>query len=196
MTSQAQVSDTMPAFPDMLVNPFESLLDYLPDYHKSPILSDGTIRCGETEFPIHKIIICAQSKFFLNAFTGEWKESSGNVLSLDGDEVSTVEAMLRFFYTFDYDASAATNGNTSPMVFNVKVYSVADKYDIPTLRVQAKEKFQKAVETCWDMDDFPYAIAEVYSSTPPNDKDLRSVVVAVACEHMQDLCAKKYSLTS
>lgn len=99
--------------------------------------------------------------------------------------------MLRFLYTFDYDASAAMNGNASPMVFNVKVYSIADKYDIPALRAQAKEKFQKAVEICWDMDDFPHAIAEVYSSTPPNDKDLRNIVVAVACEHIQGLLRKQ-----
>lgn len=52
------------------------------------------------------------------------------------------------------------------MIFNARVYGIADKYDVPALKSQAKEKFEKVVETCWDMDDFPHAIAEVYSSTP------------------------------
>ncbi|KAF2106549.1 hypothetical protein BDV96DRAFT_590806 [Lophiotrema nucula] len=56
--------------------------------------------------------------------------------------------MLQFLYTFDYDSSGRAENSSSPMVFNVKVYSIADKYDIPALKSQAKHKFETTVGTC------------------------------------------------
>ena len=44
-----------------------------PRYYDSPKLSDGTITCAGKEFRIHKIVLSAQSKFFSNAFEGDWK---------------------------------------------------------------------------------------------------------------------------
>lgn len=99
--------------------------------------------------------------------------------------------MLQFLYSFDYDASGSATGIASPMVFNVKVYSIADNYEIPALKTIASQKFKESVKTCWNMDDFPPAIAEVYGSTPPNDQGLRSVIVDVACEHITELLQKQ-----
>jgi speckle-type POZ protein len=56
--------------------------------------------------------------------------------------------MLHFMYLFDYDASGSDQAPVSPMIFNVKVYSIADKYDVPMLKSQAREKFEKVVKTC------------------------------------------------
>ena len=64
--------------------------------------------------------------------------------------------MLNFMYRFDYDAGGIDQALVSPMIFNVKVYSIADKYDVQMLKSQAKEKFKKVVKTCWNMDDFLY----------------------------------------
>lgn len=94
-------------------------------------------------------------------------------------------------YTFDYDASGSTDTSVSPMVFNVKVYSVADKYDVPELKRESEQKFAKAVETCWNMDDFPHAVAQVYSSTPPRDEGPRKIVVDVSCNHVNKLLTKQ-----
>jgi len=102
-----------------------------------------------------------------------------------------VEAMLQFVYTFDYDASGGAEGSASPMVFNVKVYSIADKYDVPALKSKARQKFETAVETCWNMDDFPDAVAEVYKSTLSVDRGLRNVVVNAACKHIGQLLSKQ-----
>lgn len=102
-----------------------------------------------------------------------------------------VEAMLQFMYTSDYDASCSADNSASPMVSSVKVYSIADKYDVPALKSQAKEKFKTAVETCWTMDDFPYAIAEVYNSTTSIDRGLRNVVVDIASKHVNQLLSKQ-----
>jgi len=102
------------------------------------------------------------------------------VIELKEDDFRVVEAMLHFMYRFDYDGSGNDQGRVSPMLFNVQVYGIADKYGILALKSVAKEKFDKAVRTCWDMDDFAHVITEIYSSTPSTDRGLRDTVVDVA----------------
>jgi speckle-type POZ protein len=48
-------------------------------------------------------------------------------------------------YTFDYDSSSRGENSNSPIVFNVRVYSIADKYDVQALKKQAKRKFKDTV---------------------------------------------------
>lgn len=92
-------------------------------------------------------------------------------------------------YRFDYDAS--DQDEVPPTVFNAKVYGIADKYDVATLKLQAKEKFKQAAETRWRMDDFPHAITEVYSSTPATDRGLRDMVIRVVCGHIDVFLEKQ-----
>jgi len=95
--------------------------------------------------------------------------------------------MIHFFYGFNYDSSGSDQGRTSPMLFNVKVYQIGDKYGIPSLKEQAKEKFSVAITTCWEMDDFPVAIASAYSTTSSADRGLRDLLVSTSLEHINDL---------
>jgi speckle-type POZ protein len=99
--------------------------------------------------------------------------------------------MLNFMYFFDYGASGSDRARPSPMIFNIKVYSIADKYDVVALKSRAKEKFEKAAKSCWDMEDFPLAISEVYSSTPATDRGLRDLVVEIVCTHIDALLVKQ-----
>lgn len=99
--------------------------------------------------------------------------------------------MLHFMYTFDYTVSGNNQERASPMIFNVEVYSIADKYCILGLKTRAKKKFDKAVKTCWDMDDFAHAITEVYSSTPSTDRGLRDTIVEVARKNISTLLQKE-----
>jgi speckle-type POZ protein len=99
--------------------------------------------------------------------------------------------MLNFMYLFNYDASGGDQARASPMIFNAKVYSIADKYDVVALKSQAKEKFEKAAESCWNMEDFPPAISEVYSSTPATDRGLRGLVVDISYTHIDALLARQ-----
>ncbi len=58
---------------------------------------------------------------------------------------------------------------------------------IPTLKDLAKEKFRSAINTSWAMDDFPLTVAEVYSSTPEDDRGLRDLTVKVADTNIKRL---------
>jgi DNA-directed RNA polymerase subunit RPC12/RpoP len=73
------------------------------------------------------------------------------------------------------------------MLFNVKVYHIADKYNIPQSKDIAKEKFKTAVKACWQMDDFPITITEVYRGTLKTDQGLRDPVVIISAEHIGQL---------
>lgn len=94
-------------------------------------------------------------------------------------------------YRFDYEVGSSDQSPMSPLIFHVKVYSIADKYDVPMLKSLARGKFEKAVKTCWDMDDLPHAITEIYSSTPRTDRGLRELVVETVCKHKDTLMEKQ-----
>ena len=59
-----------------------------------------------------------------------------------------VEAILKFMYMFNYEAINSAENSLLLIVFNVKVYSIAEKYNILALKIQAKQKFQTVAETC------------------------------------------------
>lgn len=98
--------------------------------------------------------------------------------------------MLHFMYSFDYDGSGNDQERMSLMVFNVEVYAIAEKYDVVALKLRAEEKFDKAVRTCWDMEDLVHCVIDIYNSTPFTDRGLRDIVVDVAHEHIAVLLEK------
>lgn len=97
--------------------------------------------------------------------------------------------MINFMYGRDYDSSGNSSGRISPILFNIKVYQVADKYGIETLKRLSKEKFDQVASTCWDMDDFPHAITEVYIES--SHAELQDTIATVAHQHVRELLKKK-----
>ncbi|KAG5292974.1 BTB/POZ domain-containing protein [Histoplasma ohiense] len=155
-------------------------------FHSSKF-TDITIQAGEEEFKVHKLILSGQSEYFSRMFSAEWKETATDIIKLE-DDPRTIEAMLRFMYGLDYDSSS--QGRTSPMLFDSKVYVAADYYGIPELKEKAKAKFEVAVHACWDMDDFPITIVEVYSRTLRMDRNLRNILANTAKDHFKLLLKK------
>ncbi|RYP71327.1 hypothetical protein DL771_004904 [Monosporascus sp. 5C6A] len=133
---------------------FDSFRSSLKNYFNADTFSDATVSCNGREF----------------------KESDSGQIDLKEVDDNVVEAMLYFMYHFDYN----NVHGASTMIFNAQVYSLADKYIIPSLKSQAREKFETAISTGWAMDDFPLAIAEVYNSTPDSDRGLRDLTVKIA----------------
>ena len=98
--------------------------------------------------------------------------------------------MVYFMYGFNYDSSGSDQGRISPMLFNTRVYQIGDKYDVPKLKEQARVKFSNAIETCWEMDDFPVAIASAYSTTTSADRGLRDLLISTSLKHINVLLKK------
>ncbi|PYI33038.1 POZ domain-containing protein [Aspergillus indologenus CBS 114.80] len=167
------------------------LLASIKNYYSSSEFSDLTVHTLDQDFQVHRVVVCGQSEYFSRLFQGTWPEAKENEIHLKEDDPRAIEAMFQFMYGFEYDSSGSDQGRTSPMLLNVKVYQVADKYQVPKLKDRAREKFKAIVETCWQMDDFPVAIEEAYKRTTKEDRSLRDILVRTSQEHIGELEASE-----
>ncbi|OGM45159.1 BTB/POZ domain protein [Aspergillus bombycis] len=130
-----------------------------------------TICTADQEFKVHRLFVCGQSVYFSRLFKGNWTESVDNTIQLKSDDPRAVEAMVHFMYGFEYDSSGSNLGRVSPMLFNINVYQVADKFGVPQLKQKAKNKFE--------------AISEAYQRTHKEDRGLRDILVRISHEHLE-----------
>ncbi|KAM6516975.1 hypothetical protein FSOLCH5_007923 [Fusarium solani] len=172
----------------MASEPFDRFRSSLKSYFNQSILSDLSVTCDGQTFKVHRLILCAHSKYFSKQLNGPWKESSEQVINIQDFDVGVVEAMLHFMYNFDY-----TNVNgTSSMVFEAQVYQIADKYGIDSLKEHATKRFGAALDIGWPMDDFPLAITVAYTTSPLGDRGLRDLIIETSSQHIDDLLDKGY----
>ncbi|EFR02047.1 BTB/POZ domain-containing protein [Nannizzia gypsea CBS 118893] len=148
-------------------------------FFDSSKFTDFTIQTAEDDFKVHK-----------RPAANDSQETAKNVIDLSKDDPYTIKAMVRFIYETDYDGSGSNRGRISPMLFNARMYEVAERYSIPHLKERAKGKFTDAVHTYWDMDDFSPAIIEVYTSTPSTNRGLRDIISQTAFQHIGSLLHK------
>lgn len=73
----------------------------------------------------------------------------------------------------------------SHLLVHTRVYALAEKYDIPSLKALALRKFEVAMACHYDAPEFADAIEEVYCSTIDNDRGLRSLVLEALRCHPQ-----------
>lgn len=62
---------------------------------------------------------------------------------------------------------------------------MAEKYDIPALKMLAKSKFETSMACFYDSPEFADAIDEVYRSTIDTDRGLRDVCLQAFRSHPQ-----------
>lgn len=66
------------------------------------------------------------------------------------------------------------------MALPLRLYIMADKYDVPALRLLARDRFYRAIELEWEhADSFPDIVDELYLGTPQNDTAMREIVCRV-----------------
>lgn len=185
--------------------PIEPLLAGIRSSLTSGYFSDLKIFSENQEFKVHRLVVCTQSEYFYRLLGGEWAETINKEIYLKEDHPHAVEAMIRFLYGIDYDSKSSLQSSSgfqnsssdeknsteyaqlSPILLNVMVYQLGDKYIIPQLKLQAKEKFEKLLKTSWAADDFPIAITEAYERTTKDDRGLRDPLVAITHEHFDVL---------
>lgn len=149
------------------------------------------IRCEGKDFAVHKLVLFSHSQYFAKQLDGPWKVcytcfvSSNELMTNDGQEgfekainiedfeIGVVEAMVHFMYHFDYKAPE----DSSSLILNIKVYQIADKYGIKSLKELAAVKFGRAAKTYCGSDEFLTAISLVYTTTPLTDMGLRNSIL-------------------
>jgi len=73
--------------------------------------------------------------------------------------------------------NASDKQYTDCLVLHARVYALAERFDIPSLRISANRKFVGIIDSQpWPPSDFVAATLEVIRSTPSNDSLLRKSV--------------------
>jgi hypothetical protein len=92
------------------------------------------------------------------------------------DSMSAFKTLLHHIYNLTYKECIAAGDNA--MTFAVKVYAVADKYDVKGLQHQAASKLKNVLDPNKNIKDFVAAIKEVDESTNPADPTLWNIAIS------------------
>lgn len=115
-------------------------------------------------------------------------EASNNRISLDEDDPQTVACFIHYLYHFDYINFKQTG--ISPIVMDVRMYVVADKYLVEPLKNLAAKKFGDGARGRWNTRAFADAIRKVYESAA-KDSPLKHTIIEVVELHRKDLLDPK-----
>ncbi|KAH7467802.1 hypothetical protein FOMA001_g15575 [Fusarium oxysporum f. sp. matthiolae] len=99
---------------------------------KAGQFTDFAFLCKGKKIPVHKIIICAQSKVFNAACTSDFKEARSGVYDLSEYPLELVEMMVDYFYVGHYDSPIRVASKLSVSMHS-SMLTLADKYDIQGL---------------------------------------------------------------
>ncbi|GKU14305.1 unnamed protein product [Fusarium langsethiae] len=142
------------------------------------------------------------------------------------DDPQAVDCLIQYFYCQDYQSSSSSTAmeDTKPdetedaisstvleqssiddsyPIFHVRVYALAEFYDVPALKELALEKFNRVIQDNSQPDRFLDGVEEAYESTIQEDKGLRDAIVnffythpdLVNEERVQEILQKTNSLT-
>ncbi|KAK3331541.1 BTB/POZ protein [Apodospora peruviana] len=178
--------------------PFKILMSSLVEFYSNGEYSDLVISCGEKEYRVHRILVCAQSKFFAAACREGFKEAQEREINLQDCDPWLVHIMVHYFYHLDYDVRGqsesghfdgseierdSTGASEPTLVTHAKVYAFAEQYLIDGLKRLALRKFKMVATQSLDVNDFLQAAQEVYTSTIEEDRGLRDIVVETLFKH-------------
>lgn len=77
-----------------------------------------------------------------------------------------------------------------PLLNNVQVYAIAEKYDMPQLKELARGRVQftaKQPSIYSDTVDFSEVVKTVFDSTPASDTGLRNIIIQCCIDHIQEI---------
>lgn len=167
--------------------------------------SDFTIVCGDREFKVHRVVLCAQSRYFRAACKEEsFKEGTSRRLELQEDP-EVFEGVLSFLYTGDYKipgndekvqdcnvSASEEETNAKPPAaeelavlanWHVQIYASAERLCLPKLKKLAAERFAKRLSCLKYLKDIKEKgkviaaiIPEVYQTTSSVDRELRDIL--------------------
>ncbi|SCO82805.1 uncharacterized protein FRV6_07018 [Fusarium oxysporum] len=70
--------------------------------------SDFTLICKDREFKLHQVIVCPQSPVISAALRSGFEETTSKVVNVNEFDVATVQSMVTFLYTGDYELAPET----------------------------------------------------------------------------------------
>ncbi|KAJ6276571.1 hypothetical protein J3E71DRAFT_187155 [Bipolaris maydis] len=153
--------------------------------------SDATVVIYGKNLPIHKSVVCTQSKYLEKAFQDSFVEGSSGVLTFNNDSEAAYWRVFEYLYTGDYPDDLLHDIEDDPALLKEpRVYALAEMFFLEDLKAVAVAKLQQKLQDLWTSDSFPECIQEIYATTPENDVGMRSAVVEIAKVHVKELISK------
>ncbi|RYN44530.1 hypothetical protein AA0114_g9949 [Alternaria tenuissima] len=163
----------------------------------NPTLSDVKIKQvyeGKMrEYHAHKAVLCLASGYFLNAFTGSFKEASESTIELHEDKPEYFDFLLKFIYTGIYDKDEivrlAGSDDCKCVLIPIGIYAVADKYDVAQIYEPAAEDIKAVLMNAVKdrKDILTTSIKAHYGTEVKADGPMGRLITAVIFEHHNDL---------
>ncbi|KAK8209736.1 BTB/POZ protein [Phyllosticta capitalensis] len=145
-------------------------------YYRSGQHSNLTLRFSDGQMlHVHKALVFAYSDVFEKACSGPFVESRTRSIEISHEDPEAVISMIHWMYT----GSQAPPRGQSPLLFHIRLYAVADYYQVQMLRKEMIQRVQVDVKEQFKDNgtELPEAIELIYSCTPDSDKGLRDAVV-------------------
>ncbi|KAI9781527.1 MAG: hypothetical protein M1839_005942 [Geoglossum umbratile] len=152
---------------------YRGLIEATGSLFQSDKYSDLTITCGNEVFKVHRAVVCPRSKFFAAACDGKFKEGITSEIELPDDDPETVQRMLSFLYTCDYNDELHINApdklhTIAPVEDTMIISTGEDTMSITSTDSQSKQQ-TPFFHGDWPLNDAPlfsaihvYAIADKY----------------------------------
>ncbi|KAK3624215.1 hypothetical protein LTR56_021151 [Elasticomyces elasticus] len=137
-------------------------------FYNTGSCSDLTIECDGHLLRVHKMLLISQSSWFEAALEGKFQEAlaDNKILVLKDDDPVILKALIKFMYHFTYDDS--TRGDESLASFAIRLYVIADKYDVVGLRTLAASKLDQVLTPFDDEEGFVSALEAIHEYTANN----------------------------
>ncbi|GIY26589.1 TD and POZ domain-containing protein 2 [Caerostris darwini] len=103
-----------------------SLTEDIKAFYMDRKLFDVRLKVGEQTLLAHRAVLSSRSPVFRAMFEHDTKEKIKNEIDITDIDFKTLDRMLTFMYTDDTEFQSTSNA--------IKLYAVADKYQIESLR--------------------------------------------------------------
>ncbi|KAF1345124.1 hypothetical protein BDV97DRAFT_372359 [Delphinella strobiligena] len=177
-------------------------------FFNNATFSDMKIKFSDQEILAHKSTLSSKSEYFFKAFSGQFPVATSGEIDLgDDDDPEAVRAMIRHIYDLPYDqiADDAVPESAYPihiddenktcsnnLMFHIGVFTVADKYDVPSLRALVVKVVKRVMEASWVSDQFIAAVKATCFLTAPNlaDNSLQQAFASFCASKFDDIVLK------
>ncbi|KAK5009914.1 hypothetical protein LTR28_012773 [Elasticomyces elasticus] len=162
----------------------DALTDSLREFYEGSQHCDMVIKCGKRKWKVHKLVLALHSKVFKEICYGSSKEAKEGLIDLSGNDVDVVDAMITFLYrlgTFDHEPDEINDDAIEPMMLCVRLYALADHFNISELKETAKDELKELVERepAWGTEEFAAAVRDMYKENYASDCSIRGIALAV-----------------
>ncbi|KAL6699153.1 BTB/POZ protein [Trichoderma pleuroticola] len=159
------------------------------------LFADVTIRLGDVELPAHGIILASQSEYFKTALESPMKEGIERKFEFSEGSMHAHWRMVEYIYTGQYDHDAAAPlgliADDEDLLKDVRVYQLADYFQIENLKYYAFQQFKTRIKRLWVAESFVDCIRYVYGIPNNVSYDMRTEIAKIALKHLADLWDKK-----